>query len=668
MGSIEGILQEKVRINGACTMASAPANWHALAPREARYTAFTGALLELLRDGIADGPEILPIGLVHERLSQIMTARGLPEPQLSATNTVEQLGLVRNRAYQEPQAAKMSATTNPAAAANRPAAPRARARFQQRRGYGWFDRLSWRLSAWGPLVAVIASWHALHPGLRLILAVVYGLLSAFVLFFIRDLYPVNYVLILDHDGIELVVGTSRSRYPWHRVREVRLVPDRRYARRSGHVLVLELQPGTLPPEGRFLAPVPRWDQALNGIRFARTARLAGSDEDIERALGRFARAAWRPARDISLTGDARHYRIRRARLAAGAAVLLALGLSPLFLFCGLLYGQMPIGTLTCAAVWAVILSVPGLIAAAWARYPGHLKLDGEGIEVELGGRISRVAWHDVERARITGWLLEKAGDRLLAVRQWPSSALPRSWITLPWTFRRAGVAILCPVQLFAARREDLRAALDRFAGPAWEPGTGLYAPVEDTADRVRFAGRLTGPRTLLTALAGIIVLLLLQYLFGLMTVPAAAVPFEWPLYISTTAAEFGLIAAGILMSRDRFGFTIDANGLTLQIGRAPTFLPWDDIDRIAIIRSSSSAMRKDHDRLVVWLREETMLPRRWWRILRLMRPALGGVAIIELNETNKWQTGLFATPTELERALARYAGARLVPEHDATRQ
>lgn len=687
MGNIGGLLLEKVNISGACIMASAPANWHALAPREARYTAYTGALLDLLREGLADGPEILPIRLVHERLSQIMTARGLPEPQLSATNTIEQLGLVRNSAYQDPQTTEMSATTNPAAVATRPTSPRAQARFQQRPWHGWFDRLSWRVSTWGPLAAVIYSWHALQPVPRLILTVVYALLSVFVFLFVSNLYPARYDLILDQEGIELVVGTSRRRYPWHRIREARLVPDRRHARRSGHVLVLELQPGTLPPKRRLPAPVPRWDKTHRGIRFAETGRLAARDDDIERALGRFAGACWTPARDINLTGDAWHYRARRPRLAVGAAVLLALGLSPLLLFCGLLRGQVPTGTLAFAAVLAGILSIPGLIVATWARYPGHLKLDGEGIEVALGGRISRVAWHDVERAGITGWILQIPGDRLLAVRQWPSSILSSSRITMPWTFRRAGIAVLCPVQIFTVRPDDIRVGLNRFAGSAWEPGAGLHVPAEDTADRVRFMGRLIGPRAVLGVVAVVLAIQLLSPLIGrLTTVPATAARFALPFNLSIVIVELGLFAAVVLLARHPFNLIVDADGLTLRIGRTPATILWDDIDRIAIIHSSSSSdgliqtpwssrsagrnskkkkIRKDRIYLVAWMRGEATLPRKWWRILGLMRPVLGGVAIMELDA---WWATLFATHAELERALARFAGARFASKDDATSQ
>lgn len=675
MGNIEGLLLEKVQINGTCIMASTPANWPAVAPREARYTAYTGALIDLLREGIVGGPEILSIRLVHERLSQIMTARGLPEPQLSATNTIEQLGLVRNSAYRDSQAAEMPTSTNPVDTHVSQSLLRDQVRFRQRTGCGWFDRMIWRLSTWGPLAAVIYSWHVLQPAPRLALVTIYALLSVFVFLYIYDLYPIRYDLIFDNDGIELVVGTTRSRYPWHRVREARLVQDNRHTRRSGHVLVLELQPGTLPLESRFLTQMPRWDHVHNGIRFAETARLAVGDDDIERALGRFGDGCWKPAQDISLTGDAWNYRTRGPYLAAWATVLLVLGLSPLLLFCGLFRGYVPIGTLSLATALAGILSIPGIIVATWARFPGHLKFDGEGIEISLGGRISRVAWHDMERVGVTGWLQETPGDRLLVVRKWPSSSLPSTRVTMPWTFRRGGTAVLCPVQVFTANADDLRTGLSRFAGSVWESGTGLHVPVEDTARRVRFTGRFFGPRAMLAAVAGFIVDELLVPLLNLLTVPSTAARFALPYNWGVFFIEIGIIVAGIVLARDRFDLILDANGVTLQIGRAPTTILWDEMDRITIIssfpidgltqtlwssrkasnNSKKRKMRKDRKYLVAWLGGEVVIPRRWWRILGLMRPVLGGVSIMELGGGG---ARLFAGHAEIERALARFSGTK----------
>jgi hypothetical protein len=102
---------------------------------------------------------------------------------------------------------------------------------------------------------------------------------------------------------------------------------------------------------------------------------------------------------------------------------------------------------------------------------------------------------------------------------------------------------------------------------------------------------------------------------------------------------------------------------------------WDEIDRIAIISSSpvdgltqtlwssrkasnngkKKKIRKDRKYLVAWLSEEVVVQRRWWRIVGLMRPVLGGVAIVELSGSG---VRLFADHAEIERALARFAGTR----------
>jgi hypothetical protein len=626
---------------------------------------------------------------VHERLSQIMTARGLPEPQFSGTNTADQLALVRNREYQVQEAAEMSPTLDPAVRASRAAARRAavEARFEQRPGYGWFDRSVWRAATWGPLIALVASWHTLDPWLRPVLGTIYGLLSALVLIAVKVPYPTRYELALDDDGIELVVSNSRTRYPWHRIKEARLVLGDSRAGRPNHVLVLELQSGTLPPSSYFLAPVPRWHRALSGIRFAEIARLSAGEDDIERALGRFARGCWTPASGINLTGNTTEFSTRRRRLATASAALLTLGISPLLLFGGLLYGHVPVGTLAFVLIWAGLISIPGLITATWARHPGHLKLDDQGIEIALGSRISQIAWHDIEQVRTTGWLPEISGDRLLVVRPWPSSAPPPTRPALPWASRRARIAVLCPIQIFAANQSDIFEGLTRFAGSAWKAGAGLYAPPDETAGRMRFAGRLAGPYALLGAVAGYIAERLLNALVGLMRVPASAASLATPFSLSILIVDISLIVAGALLARDRFSLIVDGSGLTLKIGRSPAFIPWEDIDHVAIIRSSRSAdglvqtpwssqsssnslkrkkkprkTVKDREYLFAWITPESRFPRRWWQILGLMRPGLGGVSIMQLDA---WPARLFTTRAELEQALIRYGGSRFASDQDA---
>lgn len=113
----------QIAVEGAYALVSAPPNSVSLAPAGERYTAFTGALLELLRQGIPGGPELLTMDAVFPRLRQSLTARGLPQPQQHGTGTVTRLALVRNPAYEplpeedEPPTRRMSRRRLLAAAA-----------------------------------------------------------------------------------------------------------------------------------------------------------------------------------------------------------------------------------------------------------------------------------------------------------------------------------------------------------------------------------------------------------------------------------------------------------------------------------------------------------------------------------------------------------------------
>ncbi|MFL6117182.1 MAG: caspase, EACC1-associated type [Catenulispora sp.] len=105
----------QISLDGTFTLTSAPANSPALYDIDGEFTAFTGMLLDILTDGIADGPELLSLNEIYRWLRRAATARGFPEPQRLSTGTTDLLALARNRAYRpltEPPAPVSS--TNPA--------------------------------------------------------------------------------------------------------------------------------------------------------------------------------------------------------------------------------------------------------------------------------------------------------------------------------------------------------------------------------------------------------------------------------------------------------------------------------------------------------------------------------------------------------------------------
>jgi len=106
----------QLEVEGTYFLGSTPANELATAAPGARYTAFTGELLSLLRDGVPQGPELLTLGHLFPLLHRALRRRGLPLPDQRNTGTISQLALSRNAVWQPPAepAAAVDDTGKPA--------------------------------------------------------------------------------------------------------------------------------------------------------------------------------------------------------------------------------------------------------------------------------------------------------------------------------------------------------------------------------------------------------------------------------------------------------------------------------------------------------------------------------------------------------------------------
>jgi hypothetical protein len=105
---------------GADVLVSAPPSpVYFSRPRET-YTAFTGALIAIMRNGIPGGPEFLTLGALYDQLLYTLASRGLPRPEQSGTGTAARLALARNPAYhRQRQDARPDAGHQPQAARER---------------------------------------------------------------------------------------------------------------------------------------------------------------------------------------------------------------------------------------------------------------------------------------------------------------------------------------------------------------------------------------------------------------------------------------------------------------------------------------------------------------------------------------------------------------------
>jgi hypothetical protein len=93
-----GELAAEADIAGSFVMTASAANRTALAPEGEPFTAFTGALLEILRDGIADAGELLDLESIFRRARAALASLGRPEPQAQRINAASQLALSKNPA------------------------------------------------------------------------------------------------------------------------------------------------------------------------------------------------------------------------------------------------------------------------------------------------------------------------------------------------------------------------------------------------------------------------------------------------------------------------------------------------------------------------------------------------------------------------------------------
>ncbi|MFI1360211.1 caspase domain-containing protein [Streptomyces sp. NPDC020898] len=91
-------LADQAAVEGSFLLAAAAETRTALAPVGETYTAFTGALLEALRQGIPGGPALVDLGTLYRHLRLTMEARGHPVPQARDRNSGAQVALGRNQA------------------------------------------------------------------------------------------------------------------------------------------------------------------------------------------------------------------------------------------------------------------------------------------------------------------------------------------------------------------------------------------------------------------------------------------------------------------------------------------------------------------------------------------------------------------------------------------
>lgn len=95
---LPGRLADQAAVDGAYLLTATAESVAALAPPGARHTAFTGALLETLREGVPGAPPILDMETLFGSVSRRLRARAHPAPQRRSRDDGHRIAIARNRA------------------------------------------------------------------------------------------------------------------------------------------------------------------------------------------------------------------------------------------------------------------------------------------------------------------------------------------------------------------------------------------------------------------------------------------------------------------------------------------------------------------------------------------------------------------------------------------
>lgn len=90
---------ELAEAEGTYVLAAAAENAVALAPPGEEYTAFTGALVSVLNEGMESEPQILDLNTVFRGIQSILRQQSRPDPQCLARNHIGRMAFAKNRAY-----------------------------------------------------------------------------------------------------------------------------------------------------------------------------------------------------------------------------------------------------------------------------------------------------------------------------------------------------------------------------------------------------------------------------------------------------------------------------------------------------------------------------------------------------------------------------------------
>lgn len=89
----------ELEVEGTYLLAAAAENAVAVSPPGERFTAFTGELIRLIKDGVLEGGEFLDLDTIYQRLRVELGLKALPEPHRLCRDSLGKAPFLRNTAF-----------------------------------------------------------------------------------------------------------------------------------------------------------------------------------------------------------------------------------------------------------------------------------------------------------------------------------------------------------------------------------------------------------------------------------------------------------------------------------------------------------------------------------------------------------------------------------------
>jgi hypothetical protein len=648
---------EMWRIRGTHILTSSARDLPSFAPVGERYTAFSGELIRLLRDGLPGRPKLLTLSELYGPLSKALVRNGYPEPRQQGSDGYAQLALVRNRAASTSTGNRPDAQTEDDGWGTLSEVMRGEEiRFGPNRAFA-------RMRKWGIglpvqlalLTVLVTNMPAGNDNIDLTdphnwAATISVLGFMAVDWALGRWHPVDYSLTVSPDGVEVRYGGSKHfSYPWHRVSRcwIRQEPAT-WLRGPKYHLMVRSMPGVFPHTASRSTPGPRQDDTEDTLRFANLNRLAATPEAVETALSTYGGTAWTPSPGITVhqmtapqaeqvfTADRRILAAVAVPCTAFLAWQLVAALfvrpsetSPEFLSV-LLYA------LSFAGAW---FSVSRLVR------PVRLVIGAAGLTLIRGELEIAYAWTEIERIGVVNWPRGARAFGLLAIRPSGSAEgrVDRTSMFLP---RLApGCLTLCLLPEVTHHQQSLEAAVARFADEH-QVALAAEAWLRVKAKKPRPPGEGVTLRGRQPAkVSTLIVVALIALSMASVQLQTRA---DWVMdNLLTQPLLFVGIPAYFVTGRHQVSFHIGPTGITVRaFGKQRLHIPWSDLDRVGVVCLSDP---KEHA-LVLWPRPGAAIPR---SALLPFRRRYGGLRLLTLQHYR-----IEVSPERMNQALARYAGRR----------